>query len=471
MAFSSSRTTVVVGVLFLLLLVWSVLPADDPYLHVRGAIDTYVKNGKKVVDDYSNKVEQRMQSSLEQLFNELDVNKDGTIQRSEFRGAKLNMMAALRAVEKNTPTMPKIALPHLPTTWSELFVTAVKCQFLFLTLLFVVEHFRAALFGVGDPFDLEDYKTKVPKKVSVQAALRYSTPVTVYERCKMAFFVLSGLLFLRLFVATVLVFTGMFFVSLSAAGGRTRRKNPVWAGACARVVEFCGTMMFVALGFHRVGRHGKLAQRSEAKLLLGNHVAVIEVIYIFIFSNLPSFVSRVENLSVPLFRGLVKACDVLLVDRDAAASRTKTLTTLKNRSADPNSLPIVMFPEGTCNAGGALFQFKRGAFEAGVPVQLVCFKFGGKHFNPSWNGRACGGNDFGDLFVRMASQFVNRLEVMYLPPYTPTEAERADSVLYAEHCQHMMANALRLPVSDAKYSDYAAMAKEEAGLNTPSKTD
>ena len=56
-------------------------------------------------------------------------------------------------------------------------------------------------------------------------------------------------------------------------------------------------------------------------MLVGNHFSLLEVIVLFSVTKLqnrafPSFVSRVENLDVPLFGGIVRAVDAVLVNRD-----------------------------------------------------------------------------------------------------------------------------------------------------------
>jgi hypothetical protein len=174
----------------------------------------------------------------------------------------------------------------------------------------------------------------------------------------------------------------------------------------------------------------------------------------YLLANIPSFVSRVENLTIPLFRGVVAASDAVVVDRDAAASRTKTLDAIKRRASDEHATQLLIFPEGTCDNQLTLFQFKKGAFEPGEPVQLVCFRFPYKHFNPAWTGRAVGGNDAWDLLLRMWSQFFNRLEVRFLPVYFPSEEEKRDPILYAKNCQNIMAKVLGCKTSDATYADY-----------------
>ena len=63
-------------------------------------------------------------------------------------------------------------------------------------------------------------------------------------------------------------------------------------------------------------------------------------------------------------------------------------------------------------------------------------------FNPSYTGQAVGGNETIDLLWRSACQFVQRMEVKFLPVYKPTEAERKDATLYANNMQRLLASHL-----------------------------
>merc|ERR1719359_953119 len=99
----------------------------------------------------------------------------------------------------------------------------------------------------------------------------------------------------------------------------------------------------------------------------------------------------------------------------------------------------MIFPEGTCNNQAALFRFNRGAFAAGTPVQLVLFKFPYRHFNPCYTGVAVGGHEFWDLMYRSCCQFVQHMEVQFLPAYTPTEEQVADPTIFADDMQRLMA--------------------------------
>lgn len=456
----NSGVAVILGGLLLTFLAYSLLKSEDTAL--RAIVNRYVEQGKRVVDAYSEQMEAKMKESLAALFDDLDKNKDGMIARDEFKGATLGMMAALRAVDMQRPEVPDVHLPS-PGRFMWWIQTIFMCQLTFLTALFFFEHVRALVMRDHHHFDLKtDYKTAAPTKVDKAKALHYTTPMSTYERVKMIFFVCTGLVFVRLLLAFVFFSMAVCVITISTLGGRTRRRNPYWFRACEALVQVFGTLLLISVGFSRTVVVGSPAKHRDTKIYVANHVCVIEVVALYLAARMPSFVSRIENMSIPLFNNICRVSDAILVDRDAAASRAKTLSTILERANSADALPLMVFPEGTCSSQSALFQYRRGAFEAAVPIQMVCFNYPYSHFNPTWNGRPVGGNDLYDMLLRMCSQFVNRMEICFLPVYTPTDAEKADPNLFAEHVQAMMASVLRMPVSDASYKDYVEAAKAYA---------
>ena len=435
---------------------------DDFRATLMHSLNTYGDQAAQRYSDYSNVVERRLNESLRRMFDQLDKNGDGFIEMSEFKGLSLNVLAAVRSIE--LPELPKIdPYPQMPTVAGSFsFVRRViVIQFLFLVCMFIAEHVRVIFFSPPlhvnmDPIQWENAKAPF---ADVTEALRYDTPLTLYERLKIAFFLLSGVFFLRLFMVIAFLGLGVLCVNLSVVGGRRRDVNTLWCSFFHFWTRVFGYLALASMGFYHIRVRGQRATRAEAKIFVANHVCVAEVIALFLLGDLPAFVSRVENLTLPLFRGLVTATEAIVVDRDAASSRTKTLQEIARRANDPNAAQLMIFPEGTCSNQRTLFTFKKGAFEPGVPVQLVCFKYPYNHFNAAWTGRPCGGNDAFDLLLRLLCQFVNRMEVRFLPVYHPTDLEREDPVAYASHCQTVMANVVGAKVSDATFADYVAAAK------------
>lgn len=446
---------VLVASLLLAYFVYEVFIDDDQSV---SQLRTY---GKKLADDAYGELAERVGAELELLFKELDSNKDGVLSLEEFKDRRLAIAAAMssarRNLQQNFDALPRISLTTRQQVFSFLF-TWLQLQLVVLLAFVVFENVHYMLID-PKPRVLRldnDYIDAAVPKVDVAKALIYDTPMTLYERAKMAFMIVSGIALLRVILIICFLLFGVFFLNVAVIGGRNRHKNKIWFGACESMVQLAGNLIFVSLGFYCIRVYGHPASVDEVKIVAGNHICAIETLILFFQANMPSFISRVENLAIPGFKAVSQATRSILVNRDAATSRKQTMEAICERakSKDPEANRIMLFPEGTCNNQRALFTFKRGAFEPGEPVQLVAFAFPYKHFNVCWNGRAAGGNDFFDFFLRLVCQFVNHAEVRFLPVYYPSAAERDNAELYAAHAQRMIAHVARLPVSDATFQNY-----------------
>ena len=82
---------------------------------------------------------------------------------------------------------------------------------------------------------------------------------------------------------------------------------------------------------------------------------------------------------------------------------------------DPNKLPILIFPEGTCINNTSVMQFKKGSFEVGGTIYPVAIKydpiFGDAFWNSSQNGMA-------SYIYLMMTSWAIVCDVWYLPPMT-----------------------------------------------------
>ena len=52
---------------------------------------------------------------------------------------------------------------------------------------------------------------------------------------------------------------------------------------------------------------------------------------------------------------------------------------------DPDKLPILIFPEGTCINNTSVMQFKKGSFEVGGVIYPVAIKYDSKFGDAFWN--------------------------------------------------------------------------------------
>eukprot|EP00249_Psilotum_nudum_P020448 c27708_g1_i4 orf=721-2085(-) len=178
------------------------------------------------------------------------------------------------------------------------------------------------------------------------------------------------------------------------------------------------------------------SQRPGA--IISNHVSYLDILY-HLSASFPSFVAKRSVAKLP-FVGLISKClGCVYVQREAKSSNFKGVSAvvadrLRAAHFDPNAPVMMLFPEGTTTNGGFLLPFKTGAFLSQTPVQPVILKYPYRRFSPAWD--TISGIRH---LILLLCQFVNHLEVMWLPVYVPSEKEKHDPKLYANNVRALMA--------------------------------
>jgi len=124
----------------------------------------------------------------------------------------------------------------------------------------------------------------------------------------------------------------------------------------------------------------------------------------------------------------------------------------------------LVFPEGTCTNGTAIVQFKQGAFAPGVAVQPVVVHYPFQRHDPSFTFPLTPPT----YLLGLMLQFVNWVEVEYLPVYVPTAEEVEKPALFAVNVQQAMAKALDVP-STKHASEDVTLCMEAIKLSMPAE--
>ncbi|KAB0351675.1 hypothetical protein FD754_016532 [Muntiacus muntjak] len=220
------------------------------------------------------------------------------------------------------------------------------------------------------------------------------------------------------------------------------------------VLKFLGHVMFFAMGFV-VTVKGKIATPLEAPIfIVAPHSTFFDGIAC-VAAGLPSIVSRNENVQAPLIGRILRALQPVLVSRVDPDSRKNTINEIIRRATSGGEWPqILVFPEGTCTNRSCLITFKPGAFIPGVPVQPVLLRYPNKLDTVTWTWQ---GYTFIQLCVLTWCQPFTRVEVEFMPVQVPSDEERSDPVLFASRIRSLMAEALKIPVTDHTYEDCRLM--------------
>ena len=86
---------------------------------------------------------------------------------------------------------------------------------------------------------------------------------------------------------------------------------------------------------------------------------------------------------------------------------------LQEHVTDPEKLPILIFPEGTCINNTSIMQFKKGSFEVGGAIYPVAIKYDPKFGEAFWNSSKF--NMLTYIYMMMTSWAIV-CDVWYLPP-------------------------------------------------------
>jgi len=141
------------------------------------------------------------------------------------------------------------------------------------------------------------------------------------------------------------------------------------------VVVPCCHVVLATIGIWSVRIDGM--PDPSAKLVVCNHVCLLDGFVLVATLGAPSFVARLEGLAaVPLYGTIVRALQVLFVNRQDTASRRECADAIADRAqaAAGKWPPLVVFPEGTVSRR-QLKAFRPGAFRPGAPVQPVTLRY------------------------------------------------------------------------------------------------
>ena len=115
---------------------------------------------------------------------------------------------------------------------------------------------------------------------------------------------------------------------------------------------------------YRVKTSGLDKVPDEKFLLISNHRSSFDpIIQLAIFRkyNL-SFVSKKENVAIPIFGKIMHRCSVVALDRENPRQSVKAISDAAE-IIKSDIAPMGIYPEGTRNHGEGLLPFKSGAFK------------------------------------------------------------------------------------------------------------
>lgn len=322
--------------------------------------------------------------------------------------------------------------------------------------------------GGGDPFALlsEDRRPPRPPGPSPADPFRNRTPSLggLYGWARTLLLAPVAAVRLVLFGLAIAIGYAATWVALRGwTDSRERPREgagpmPAWRRRLMWVTRLSARCILFSFGYHWITRKGRPAPRELAPIVVSNHVSYIDPIYFF-YELFPTIVSSDSHDAIPFVGTIIRAMQVIYVDRFSPASRKSAVNEIKRKAAG-NSFPrVLLFPEGTTTNGRFLISFQHGAFIPGYPIQPVVVRYPHVHFDQSW-----GNISLVALMFKMFTQFHNFMEVEYLPIVYPPEIKQENALHFAENTSYAMAHALNVLPTSYSYADsMIASRAEEAG--------
>ena len=115
------------------------------------------------------------------------------------------------------------------------------------------------------------------------------------------------------------------------------------------------------------------AKKGSTYVIISNHQSMLDIIILNCLRYKFKWISKIENIKVPVIGQYLIMADYIIVDRDNEDSKAEMLE--RSYNSLKTGMSIMMFPEGTRSLNNELGFFRRGAFQlalqADVPILPV----------------------------------------------------------------------------------------------------
>ncbi|CAN6704253.1 unnamed protein product [Malus baccata var. baccata] len=274
----------------------------------------------------------------------------------------------------------------------------------------------------------------------------------IYEWLKIGICLPIALVRLVLFGASLLI--GFLATKLALQGWKDKKSPmPRWRCRIMWITRVCTRCILFAFGYHWIRHKGKPAPRDIAPIVVSNHVSFIEPIFFF-YELFPTIVASESHDSLPFVGTIIRAMQVIYVNRFSASSRKHAVSEIKRKASCGRFPRVLLFPEGTTTNGRYLISFELGAFIPGFAIQPVVVRYPHVHFDQSW-----GHISLAKLMFRMFTQFHNFMEVEYLSVVSLFDNKKESATRFSERTSHAIATALNVVQTSHSYGDLMLLMK------------
>lgn len=208
-----------------------------------------------------------------------------------------------------------------------------------------------------------------------------------------------------------------------------------------RLVQFL-CQVFVMSWTGVIKYHGPRPVPAPGRVWVANHSSMIDFAVLGAYSPFAAIMQLHPGWVGMLQRRYLSALGCLWFNRTEAKDRTLVARRMKEHVHNPNSTPLLIFPEGTCVNNEYVVMFKRGAFDLDATVCPIAIKYNKIFVDAFWNSKR---QSFSSHLVKLMCSWALVCDVWFLEPQTRRPDETAQQ--FAERVQRMIADKARLRVA------------------------
>lgn len=223
--------------------------------------------------------------------------------------------------------------------------------------------------------------------------------------CILRLFVLFPFRLLISLTATFCLFVGTAIIGRVKDENKKRKLNAWLSLACYRMMtrSFSSVIRF----------HNRENMAKGGGICVANHTSPIDIIVLG-YDNCYAMVGQSQGGLFGFIQNtLSKAEHHIWFQRSEMKDRLSVTKRLKSHVEDPNKLPILIFPEGTCINNTSIMMFKKGSFEIGSTIYPVAIKYDSRFADPFWNSSK---ESLSRHLLNILTSWALVCDVWYLPP-------------------------------------------------------
>jgi 1-acyl-sn-glycerol-3-phosphate acyltransferase len=110
------------------------------------------------------------------------------------------------------------------------------------------------------------------------------------------------------------------------------------------------------------------AGKGTTYVIISNHQSILDILLLNCLRYKFKWISKIENLNVPVIGWYLRMADYIIVDRGNEESKAEMLD--KSYKCLKKGISVMIFPEGTRSLNNEIGFFKRGAFQLALQADV-----------------------------------------------------------------------------------------------------